>query len=601
MIFNALVVVLVLAITAMWGLRGTGRGLFSSMLACVCVVVSGAVAFGLWETMTYKFLVNLNEDMAWGLGLIIPFAVTLLVTRLISEALVPKNLDFGDVPNFIGGAAFGLVSAVITTGIIVLALGFFRFGPSILGYKAVSTHKGGSLVYDKALWVPVDKITVKFYEHLSQTAFSTSTPLASVAPRLYEQAAMQRMVYTSKGSKGSFTARNSIKGDQFDIKGRYEVTTSGDLLSYEGVDADGKIIRKNQEVTEPDGESVPSPAKIEGYVVEFRVQAGERSGQIVVGPGQVRLVGTRDNGEVFAVQPFSIVSSPEAGSGKMHRFPMNANDVFIPSVGGASSSYFTFEFIIPQDGTPENLIVKNFRVPVADVPVQAQYASSEKRDEALRAGELFAKFGITIGGLADVDKSGSVAISSTGRGAFNELENNAILPQGWVVATTTGTKGLEVTTVDKDKYITGGHGQFTIEELRQKGLDRKLRAERFASKRDTGIVQVNLKVNGASTRLGKALEATSAEGPPRLIDSKGRVYEAIGWVYSEGGTVDIRFDPGNPLRGMSDLPSALTSSKRDQTVFLIFQPTVNVTIDGFLLGNKQIATFDGGFEVHATS
>lgn len=601
MIFNLLVVAMVLAITAMWAIRGKGRGLFSSMLACVCVIISGAVAFAFWEPLTYKFLLKLNEDMAWGLGLIIPFAASLLITRLIVEALIPKNLEFGDAANFIGGAAFGLVSAVITTGIVVLALSFFRFGPSILGYNAVTTTKGGSLVYDKSLLVPVDKLTVKFYEHLSQAAFSTPTPLATVAPDLYEQAAMQRMVFTSKGTKGMYVARNSIQGDEFDVRGRYEVSGSpADLLSYETVGPEGGVKRIRQEVEYPNGQAVSGATKVEGFIVEFKAQAGEKSGQVVIGPGQIRLVGEKSNGEPFAAQPFSIVASPQAGSGRMHRFPLNASGLFIPSVGGASNSFFAFEFAVPQDATPDYLVVKNYRVPVESMPVKEQFASAEKRDAAIRDGALFGKFGITIGGLANVDKSDSVTILQSGRGTFTELNNSSILPHGWVVATTTGTKGLEVSEFDKDKYITGGQGQFTVDELRQRGLDRNLRVEHFATKRDTGIVQVTLKVDGNSNKLGKAVEATNASGPPRLIDSKGRVYDAIGWVYSDAGTVNIRFEPGNPLKSLSDLPSTLSSSKADQCVYLIFQPTAGVKIEGFLLGTKQIASFTGGLDVRAT-
>ena len=208
-------------------------------------------------------------------------------------------------------------------------------------------------------------------------------------------------------------------------------------------------------------------------------------------------------------------------------------------------------------------------------------------------------FGVTIGGLdeKEIDKTESVAIQKNSKGNFDEIINNALLPEGWVVATTTGTKGLEIVQQDKDKMIGGGQGIFTVDDLKQRGLDRNLRVGQFASKRDTTIVQIQVKSQGRATKLGLALQATSADGPPRLIDDKGRIYEANGWIYADGGTVNIRFTPGDPLEGLSELPSALSDTKRDQTLYLIFQPTKGVNVTGFLLGKKQIASFVGGERV----
>lgn len=597
MILNVLVILLLIAITLLWGMRGKGRGLFSSFLAFLCIVVAGAVAFGLWETLVYKFLLDMNEDMAWGLGLLIPFGVTLLIARVITDLAVPKNLDFGDVENFAGGAAFGLASGVITVGILVLSLSYFRMGPALLGYAPVE-DKNGNLVYEGSLWVPVDKLTVAFYEHVSNGAFSTPTPLGRRMPALYEQAALQRMAYADKEGH---IARHSIKGDQFEIRGRYQSdpASAASLAVFETLDATGARVAKNQTVLDSRGEPVSGNVRLEGFLIEFKAGAGEKSGQFVVGPGQVRLIVAEPNGDVSTHTPFSIIATPEAGS-QMHRFPINANELFLPSVGGASTSYFSFEFLVPAQSTVQDLVVKNYRVPASRLPAPAaSFKTAEARDDALRQGSLFESLGVTVGGLAekDIDRSQSVSIGRGSRGDFDELTNNNLLPEGWVVATTTGTKGLDIVDKDKDRFVGGGQGTFTEDELRQKGLDRNLRVDRFLTKRDTSFVQVQIKSNGKATKLGLAVQASSASGPPRLIDSKNRTYEAIGWVYGDSGTVNIRFTPGDPLESLSELPSALSDTKRDQTLYLLFQPTTGVKIEGFLLGNTQIASFSGGLEI----
>lgn len=598
MILNLLVVAILIASVLMWAIRGRGRGLFSALLSCLCVVISGAVAFALWEPLTYGVFLDLNESVAFGLGLIVPFAGTLLITRLATEALVPKNIDLGDVENFVGGAVFGAISGVITVGILVLSIGMFRMGPSLMGYEAVMTRKGGSLVKDKSLWVPVDELTVKFYEHLSQGAFSTPTPLAERYPRLYEQAAMQRMVYTQDG--GKLLARNTIKGEDFEIRGRYSISGSvSDLTSYETIDANNQAKVLTQEVYTPEGDAITGAARVEGFLIEFRAGAGEKSGQFVVGPGQVRLMGVA-GGEPFAVQPFSIVGQPEASAGSMVRFPINAGDLFIPSVGGGSTSFFAFEFLVPDGAEVQSLVVKNFRVPVSSQTPPQPYASAKARDAAITSGNLFETFGLEIGGarIKDIDTSESIAINPEKPGSYRELTNSALIPQGLVIATTTGTKGIEVGTVAsgraEEQVIVNGRAQFARDELKQKGLDRKLRVDRFATKRDTTILQVMVKVDGTSSRLGQALETSTADGPPRIVDSEGRAYDAVGWVYGDGGTYDIRFTPGQPIASLSELPSALSSTKRDQTLHLIFQPTSEVTIESFIVGKKQIATFANG-------
>src|SRR5882757_4289866 len=97
------------------------RGFFSSLIHMVCVIAAGAVAFGVWEPVSYFLIKSFPErgfgsalgEMAWGLGLAVPFALTLAILRGVIDKLLPFNAQVEGPANYIGGVICGLVSGVI--------------------------------------------------------------------------------------------------------------------------------------------------------------------------------------------------------------------------------------------------------------------------------------------------------------------------------------------------------------------------------------------------------------------------------------------------------------------------------------------------------
>src|SRR2546425_1265370 len=110
------VLVVAVAITWVW----SARGFFSAFLHMLCVIVAGALAFAFWEPLALWILSNDTSqggtwvDMAWGLALILPFAVILTIIRIACDKLVPFNLQFDGAANLIGGGACGAVSGTLT-------------------------------------------------------------------------------------------------------------------------------------------------------------------------------------------------------------------------------------------------------------------------------------------------------------------------------------------------------------------------------------------------------------------------------------------------------------------------------------------------------
>jgi hypothetical protein len=565
MILNLLVLAIVLGVTVSWGLQGKGRGVFSSFLTMLCVIVSGAVALGVWEPLVYGFLLDLRPDIAWAVGLAGPFIITLVATRAIMEFAVPKNLDVPDAANFAGGAAFGLVSGVVTAGIVVLSLLYLRGGPQLLGHQAIADEQG-RLSYEKSLWVPVDRLTVKLYEHVSMGAFATGTPLATRAPDLHEQAAIQRMNYFVEGDKSNSFGSTAYGSGDFDVKGRY---------------------------------AVEGGQRAEGFVIEFKSGAKEdRSGQVVIGPGQVRLIGER-NGEPWTGHPNALIAQPDAAAAGVALFPAE-KDMHVASVGGASTASFGFEFAVPAGVELTDLLVKSYRVTLADEPGLAQagvvYDDRTQANAEIASGALFEAFGLSVGGLKidrlDTSEAETVDASSD---EFRAIRSQNRLPQNWIINTTTGTGGLKT----RENAIEDGQHIFGIDQLKARGLDRNLQVFEFATTRDTGIIQVEVVREDKRSIFGRAIQAAEGTLPPLVVDTDGNAYECVGYVYSDGRTVEIRYTPGDPIRALSQTPSVSTT-KRDQTLFLVFRPTAGAQIEAFVLGNKAIATYDPPVEVRTS-
>lgn len=609
MTLNILVIIIIVLSALLWGAPQRGRGLFSALIHLACVIAAGGVAFAAWEPLVDAFLLKSLPDYAHTVGLLGPFVVALFLFRIISDLTVPNNLDVGDAANFAGGAVFGAAAGFITAGMVVVGISHLRAGKELLGFTPLS-YSGGSLVSNKKLWVPADRAVVSMYETLSLHGFGTDDALATRHPRAWEAAAMMRTTMPGGGDNKSAIARTTMLREDMAIKGRYTVgplpADSAMLDSF--ILVEGKPSKSNYKAT--DGAAPSGEVSVEGFVLEFSSGAVEKSGQVVLGPGQVRLICETPDGAI-AVHPAAVVAKPEAGGG-MYRFRMDAPEIFIPSVGGGSNSIFAPEFYVPKNARPTDLIVKGVRYPLAglDASKAVAYANTNQRDDAIRNGSLFQKFGLNVGAAAGARpapgagaggggaggggaaSSGAPAASqviNTSGGRIQELVESTGIPDG-VLLNAGEIGGLEL---NAQRHITDGEHQFDRNALaNNRGIDRNLRVDNFARTRDTTVVQVLLSNQGAMSLLGRSVEAAEDILPPVLIDTNGQRYEAIGYVYAEGSIIKIRYTPGRPMRGLSELPSRVSRSKRDQTVRLLFRPTDGVSIATFALGGKPLASFD---------
>ncbi|MHC4094216.1 MAG: hypothetical protein ACYSVY_28735, partial [Planctomycetota bacterium] len=90
-IFNVLCILMVLFISYWWATQG----LFSAIIHLLCVVTAGALALAAWEPLTLGLLLRGGkfDGYAWSFALVGVFVVALFVLRLITNKLVPANVD----------------------------------------------------------------------------------------------------------------------------------------------------------------------------------------------------------------------------------------------------------------------------------------------------------------------------------------------------------------------------------------------------------------------------------------------------------------------------------------------------------------------------
>lgn len=606
MFINILVVLVVLGLGALW----MARGFFSALIHLVCVVIAGALAFALWEPISYMLLTKapdskLIQGSAWAIGLGIPFAALLAIFRLILDKVLGSNVAVHTATNYVGGFACGALSGLITAGILVLSLGFLRmdhdlFGSdSMGGYKPAVYEGNGSIVRGEGLWIPADKLTADFYGLLSKTTLRTDENLATLYPDLDAVPATLRM------NHGLGKGRNTTRPDDFKVEARYTVG-EGSNLPPDQLMSD-KWNASSQRVNAFDKGTFPPGTHLEGFVIKFNASAKEFGGdsKVTFGNAQVRLVARNKNDEedVKTIFPVAAITQADPATPGVARFRFDSKEVFIAAVGGASDSYFGIEFPVPPGYEPYALYVKNVRVlvnegKVATVPPNMKFADASARD----AGVMAIAAGVSGGG-GPVDTTTAQVVKNTpapgNNPGFNDPATTGItisnqLP--WTVNKMT-VRTLEI---GDGNLITGGEQAFSGDDKKNYPTDKDLRINGFASTSDTVIVQVDVSMGKKASWLGNAAAAAEDLLPPVLTDAAGTQYQPIGYIHDDGasGNTTVRFTPGQPVRALKEIPT-LSRSKPNDKVILVFRVSAGVKLQSFGVGRKAILVWNPPVQVNA--
>jgi hypothetical protein len=573
----------------------TSQGLFSALLHFMCTLIAGAIAFAVWEPLVYGAFMGMREDLSWTLGLAVPFLVSLGLLRVLTDKFIPGNLEVSNAANAVGGGVFGFLSAVITAGIFVISIGFLRVPANFMGYTPVAYDLGtGNVVKGSNLWLPADMITTKIYEQLSTGSFSAGrSALATRNPDIYLQAGMVRM--TNQGN------RVTLKPGDLKVIGSYEVNGNRDALLTDSFTFDNQTGESiEQAVNGFDGQPISGPVKIWGVAIEFLSGAREDTGQIVLGPGQVRLVAD-SNGEIISANPIAVISRADGASVTAGRWRFDAPEVYVASVGAGASAAMTFEFLVPADAQPVDLMIKNVRIPPSRISAIAGQPQGgftvETRDRAIRTLELLGMEPVDPGqATAPIsrpvqtgDSAGAAFIDGT---SGDQLREAGIFVGPQLVTGPLVKSKVSGLKLDDQNQIISGEASVSKADLGDaRGGAAALQIDRFLTTPDTVIVQVDVSLQKRVSPFGRALSAAERVAPLILHDTIGQVYEPIGYVYDNGRDIQIRYDPQRPLRALSEIPTLSRTAQNDELV-IVFLVSRGVSVSRMTLGNTVLAEFN---------
>ena len=588
--FNIIILLALIAAPIMWASKAKGYGMFSAMLNLFCCIVAGGIAFALWEPLLYTFVLNKDQGALRDIGstacLLLPYIISLFVLRMIVDSLVKANLKFSDAANFVGGMVFGLAAGIISTGITAVAFSNLRLPDEILGYQALSDENAGNFVYKTKLWVPVDVMTVKFYEALSLGGFGTENALALHMPDAHIQAALNRAVVRSEDDRR--VGYTHIAPDAVNVVGRYELDASLDALR-----TDTMSLNSPQQIVDIHDKPITGDSTLHGFLIEFLPKSIEGSGQWVVGPGQVRLVcRNADNTEAKVFNAIAIIAESDT-KGVLSRYPANSRNLLIGSVGAGQSAAFAFEYIIPKVWTPTELIIRGTRFPLSGELASPKlvFDSVVKRDSAILTRDLFEELGVKVGGvtIGNVDESLAISIPFDNRQMPAGLTYTSQIPYGFNIPVTDARSAF---LLDEENKIINGDGEFTNELLTNRETARSLRVNNISTPGDVRVVQISLARTSQTTEFGQAMNnIPDKDKPPYLIASDGRAFPCVGYVYTDGITTNIRFKPDDLIDSYQrDVPQ-LSVSKREESLTLIFLVNSDSKLTGLSIGNVKAASF----------
>ncbi|XAM01181.1 hypothetical protein OT109_07290 [Phycisphaeraceae bacterium D3-23] len=201
-VLNIIIIIFLLAMVAIWATYG----FFSAFIHLMIVIVSGTFAFAVWEPLSY-WLLGRMPATAWGVGLLVPFVLSIVVLRIVFDKYCKMNLKFPRLADQAGGAACGLGAGVLSAGMLLMGAGFLMpsdimgFQPYTMVRNTVDDNDDGKL------WpiTRVDEWTGSFFTMLSTGSMRpwSDTSLAHYKSDIAARAQIHHLTSDPNQSKSS--------------------------------------------------------------------------------------------------------------------------------------------------------------------------------------------------------------------------------------------------------------------------------------------------------------------------------------------------------------------------------------------------------------
>jgi len=335
---------------------GFVQGFFSGFLHLMIVIVSGALAFALWEPVAQGMLYKWMGGQAWGAGLLFPFVIILLVLRFTMDKLVPDNIDFSKLVNMIGGGACGLFAGILSAGIVIIGMCFLAFGANIGGYaplavlddNRVDGTPGTGLVGGTVV------TTAGFYTMLSGGAFGSGQPLNQYLPDLARQAALYRLRTEDANASVAISPASVSLMENYYVSGTKipGVDRNFSLSLRDDLNAKGKQI-------------VCIDTEFKNSVNDRHAFDGDKTLRIQA--TQVQLITWTDppgSIQVHTYAPIGFSRLIEPATGKRVYHCLNVRGMSKAANRSDEQQRIGWFFVVPNDHKPKFFMVRRLRLPV---------------------------------------------------------------------------------------------------------------------------------------------------------------------------------------------------------------------------------------------
>jgi len=223
------------------------QGFFSATISAIAATIAAIVAMGWYETAVPLIFNAKIFDSAAPIALVVIFAVTYLVIRLVIDALVPGNVRVPFIVDKVGAGLMGLIAALMATGIVAVAADAMPFGPAVGMYARFPTMDQSDPMYggqngqmqdtknydvytgdkypddanESSVWLRQDDLLAGLIRKVSADdgSLSSGHPFTAVHPDLLDEYYGQRLGIQA-GAR--HTAVSNQASPEVSVKGIYE-------------------------------------------------------------------------------------------------------------------------------------------------------------------------------------------------------------------------------------------------------------------------------------------------------------------------------------------------------------------------------------------
>jgi hypothetical protein len=481
------------------------------------------------------------DNYAWGLSLGGQFIVYLLFARVISERFVPANMRFHPLLDKLGGAVFGLAAGVLCIGMAGIACGFVQSTNEVLGFRG--------FVRDQASSAQPNRM-------------NTMAPLPN--PMLVTET-----VYNTLGGRGGMGAfrpfsalglaklQPSLTDVAFGLhRDTWSAGVGRTAVAPSGITLDGFWF--DEKYSAADGQ--PGAYAVG---VTFNATTYDGGEQFIMTGAQARLLSTKNRTVAFPLQ-----WTQDGAQAGRELFPFDDTANYVTSAPGTQTAKVVLVFPagVFAGQVPDYVFLKGLRIRLPD-PQGKSMASVLEVD------------GGSAASAAPIDFSSAREIPEGADGIDNVNSISPLQLNLNNIGTFVAFEGK------KSNFLKQGDYEFPKGGFSTAAKSGAIKG--FFAPDGTAIIRLNVTRGKATVDLHE-LKRQFKEKPLVLVDANGRTFQPIGFFWQQKDKVRVRLDATKPITRLEDLPNV--SSSGDQTLHLIFAPTLNAVIKGVSVGESPIGS-----------